>query len=212
MSLFTPKAVNFQPVESNTTSYLEESNILLQRMERYACGYEMTRKKIINLCSVNNINCPNISELALSSMMMLIIPRPRWNILIMQVFNGMPPPIVKHPLYNTYMLECIPIVQMTQQQKLRINEIGSHMSGAIWARLNRVEKWAVCEGIHGMKINIDNMYLSFHHSINKNKENTVEKKKRDEIVLIDSESTSDSDHNETPQRKSKRIRIQSHNK
>jgi hypothetical protein len=103
------------------------------------------------------------------------------------------------------MAQSIPFIQMSQQQKMRINEIGLHLSGAIWARLNRIEKWAVCEGIHGMKINIDNVFNSFQHSIHIRKEND----KREEIVVADSESFSDDpDHNEGAKRKSKRIRLQ----
>jgi hypothetical protein len=103
----------------------------------------------------------------------------------------------------------IPVIQMTPEQKKRVNELGTHLSGAIWTRLTRIEKWAVCEGIHGMKLNIDNVFTSFQLSVNRNKENTIDQKKKEEVVLVDTESTSDSDHNETTQRKSKRVRIQS---
>ena len=170
--------------------YLEESNILLQKVERYSCDYDMCRKKIMSYCADNGIDCPNIHELCIPQMMLLIIPRDRWNTLVEMLFRGMVPPVFKHPVYNTYMVQMIPMDQMTVQQKNRAYELRGHISGAIWTMLTRVEKMRVCEGIRGMKINMNNLLLSYRYSVQKdanNKDVIVENDGKKKRVIDDNE-------------------------
>ena len=90
------------------------------------------------------------------------------------------------------MIQMIPTEQMTVQQKNRAYELRGHMSGAIWTLLSRVEKLRVCEGIRGMKINMDNLLLSYRYSVRKDAnnrdvivENVGKKKKANEEIVID---------------------------
>ncbi len=143
----------------------EEPFIMLQKAMTLVTSYNKKCTKIQEVAYDNNVFFPKIPDLHLGQAMLLVVPREKWHNIIVEIFDGMDPPLRKQQGTNLYMNVLLPESEMTNIQKKRVSQIKPNLSAAIWPYLTHTERCLVCSTIQGMVTGLDYLYVYFMKGI-----------------------------------------------
>lgn len=155
---------------------LEASNILLMNSQQRMNDYNRYRMDVLDACHTYMLDFPNLPEFPMAYMMFAHMPYSRWEHIILSIFPGMEPPIVKNK--DKYMYSFIPEATMTPPQRKRAMDMCMCLSGAVWAHLGHSERVYICGVVHGMAKNMEHIRHMLHKLINSENPDEAVSKKR----------------------------------
>lgn len=136
---------------------LKDSSLLMESSYTLIDHYNK-RMDLINKYLLGGIQIPRHMQMGMGHAIYSILPKQRWHNIILEVFQGMEPPLLRHHVMKTFLMYTIPEAQMTDAQKARVKELQLRPSGAaVWEKLTNDEQVYIHGFLYGMIYSVENM-------------------------------------------------------
>lgn len=107
-----------------------------------------------------------LEETTLTQVVTNVLPKQRLHHIMQKVFEGMEPPLLRHPVFNTFILYVIPEKDMTDVQKARVQELRNLPSGTVlWENLTWDEQLYIYGSLYGMIHSINQVLLYLQYTL-----------------------------------------------